>query len=95
MLRCEIQCKAFISQPSMSNGFIYVVDAYFIDKIEKKKKSWTQVPVSMMQEVIYNIRYVHNYNKTHLQKQNQTNNTQHRICEIHVSRYIFIFYCFW
>lgn len=43
----------------------------------------------MMQEIIYNIRYVHNYNKTHLQKQNQTNNTQHRICEIHVSRYIF------
>jgi hypothetical protein len=29
----------------MSNGFIYVVDAHFIDKIEKKKKSWTQVPV--------------------------------------------------
>jgi len=28
----------------------------------------------MMQEIIYNIRYVHNYNKTHLQKQNQTNN---------------------
>ena len=29
----------------MSNGFIYVVDAHFIDKIEKrKKKSWTQVP---------------------------------------------------
>jgi hypothetical protein len=25
----------------------------------------------------------------YLQKQNQTNNTQHRICEIHVSRYIF------
>ena len=45
----------------------------------------------MMQKVIYNIRYVHNYNKTHLQKQNQTNNTQHRICEIHVSRYIFVF----
>ena len=43
-----------------------------------------------MQEIIYNIRYVHNYNKTHLQKQNQTNNTQHRICEIHVSRYIFL-----
>ena len=41
-----------------------------------------------MQEIIYNIRYVHNYSKTHLQKQNQTNNTQHRICEIHVSRYI-------
>ena len=47
-----------------------------------------------MQEIIYNIRYVHNYNKTHLQKQNQTNNTQHRICEIHVSRYIFgVFFC--
>jgi hypothetical protein len=45
----------------------------------------------MMQKVIYNIRYVHNYNKTHLQKQNQTYNTQHSICEIHVSRYIFIF----
>jgi hypothetical protein len=29
----------------MSNGFIYVVDAHFIDKIEKKKISWTQVPV--------------------------------------------------
>ena len=28
----------------MSNGFIYVVDAHFIDKIEKTK-SWTQVPV--------------------------------------------------
>ena len=28
----------------MSNGFIYVVDAHFIDKVEKKK-SWTQVPV--------------------------------------------------
>jgi hypothetical protein len=28
----------------MSNGFIYVVDAHFIDKIEEKK-SWTQVPV--------------------------------------------------
>ena len=35
---------------------------------------------------------MHNYNKTHLQKQNQTNNTQHRICEIHVSRYIFILF---
>ena len=46
----------------------------------------------MMQKVIYNIRYVHNYNKTHLQKQNQTNNTQHRICEINVSRYIFYFF---
>ena len=42
-----------------------------------------------MQDIIYNSRYVHNYNKTHLQKQNQTNNTQHRICELHVSRYIF------
>jgi hypothetical protein len=42
----------------------------------------------MMQAVMYNIRYVHNDNKRHLQKQNQTNNTQHRICEIHVSRYI-------
>jgi hypothetical protein len=29
----------------MSNGFIYVVDAHFIDKIEKETKSWTQVPV--------------------------------------------------
>jgi hypothetical protein len=29
--------KAFISQRSMSNGFIYVVDAHFIDKIEEKK----------------------------------------------------------
>jgi hypothetical protein len=29
----------------MSNGFIYVVDAHFIDKIEEEKKSWTQVPV--------------------------------------------------
>jgi hypothetical protein len=28
----------------MSNGFIYVVDAHFIDKIEEKK-SWTQVAV--------------------------------------------------
>ena len=28
----------------MSNEFIYVVDAHFIDKIEKKK-SWTQVPL--------------------------------------------------
>jgi hypothetical protein len=28
----------------MSNRFIYVVDAHFIDKI-KKKISWTQVPV--------------------------------------------------
>ena len=28
----------------MSNGFIYVVDAHFIDKL-KKKKSWTQVHV--------------------------------------------------
>jgi hypothetical protein len=28
----------------MSNGFIYVVDAHFIDKINNKK-SWTQVPV--------------------------------------------------
>ena len=28
----------------MSNGFIYVVDAHFIDII-LKKKSWTQVPV--------------------------------------------------
>ena len=35
---------------------------------------------------------MHNYNKTHLQKQIQTNNTQHRICEIHVSRYI-LFVC--
>jgi hypothetical protein len=31
----------------MSNGFIYVVDAHFIDKIEKKK-SWTEVPVGKM-----------------------------------------------
>jgi hypothetical protein len=29
--------KAFISQRSMSNGFIYVVDAHFNDKIERKK----------------------------------------------------------
>jgi hypothetical protein len=29
----------------MTNGFIYVVDAHFIDKIEEKKISWTQVPV--------------------------------------------------
>jgi len=28
----------------MSNGFIYVVDAHFIDKIEKKI-SWSQVLV--------------------------------------------------
>jgi hypothetical protein len=28
----------------MSNGFIYVVNAHFIDKIQKKN-SWTQVPV--------------------------------------------------
>ena len=28
--------KAFISQRSLSNGFIYVVDAHFIDKIEEK-----------------------------------------------------------
>ena len=36
--------KAFISQGSMSNEFMYVVDAHFIDKIEKMI-SWTQVPV--------------------------------------------------
>jgi len=35
---------------------------------------------------------VHNYNKTHLQKQNQTNNTQHRICEIHVLKFFFFWY---
>ena len=29
--------KAFISQRNMSNGFIYVVDAHFIDKIEENK----------------------------------------------------------
>jgi hypothetical protein len=29
----------------MSSGFIYVVDAHFIDKIEEEKISWTQVPV--------------------------------------------------
>jgi hypothetical protein len=30
----------------MSNGFIYVVDAHFIDNIEEEKKIfWTQVPV--------------------------------------------------
>jgi hypothetical protein len=28
----------------MLNGFIYVVDVHFIDKLEEKK-SWTQVPV--------------------------------------------------
>jgi hypothetical protein len=28
---------AFISQRSMSNGFIYVVDAHFIDKIEEEE----------------------------------------------------------
>jgi hypothetical protein len=28
----------------MSNGFIYIVDAQFIDKIEEKK-SWAHVPV--------------------------------------------------
>jgi hypothetical protein len=31
----------------MSNGFIYVVDAHFIDKIEEIK-SWNQVPVIRM-----------------------------------------------
>jgi hypothetical protein len=36
----------------MSNGFIYVVDAHFIDKIEEKK-SWTEMPV------------VHSYNHFH------------------------------
>jgi hypothetical protein len=30
----------------MSNGFIYVVDAHFIDKIEEKK-SLSQVPVAV------------------------------------------------
>ena len=30
-------CFVVISQRSMSNGFIYVVDAHFIDKIERKK----------------------------------------------------------
>jgi hypothetical protein len=35
----------------MSNGFIYVVDAHFIDKIERKKKSWTQVPVDYRRSV--------------------------------------------
>jgi hypothetical protein len=35
---CPIFLKAFISQRSMSNGFIYVVDAHFNDKIEEKKK---------------------------------------------------------
>jgi hypothetical protein len=33
----------------MSNGFIYIVDAHFIDKIEEKK-SWTQVPVVLVVE---------------------------------------------
>ena len=40
---------AFISQRSMSNGFIYIVDAHFIDKIEENK-SWTQVPVVLVVE---------------------------------------------
>ena len=48
MLGCEINALHCISQRSMSNGFIYVVDAHFIDKIETKKKSWTQVPVIML-----------------------------------------------
>jgi hypothetical protein len=34
------------SQRSMSNRLIYVLDAHFIDKIEKNKISWTQVPVN-------------------------------------------------
>jgi len=34
----------------MSNGFIYVVDAHFIDKIEEKK-FWTQVPVGRTCEI--------------------------------------------
>ena len=43
--------KAIISQRSMSNGFIYVVDAHFIDKIEKKI-SWTQVPVACISNML-------------------------------------------
>jgi len=31
----------------MSNGLIYVVNAHFIDRIEKKI-SWTQVPVHVL-----------------------------------------------
>jgi hypothetical protein len=42
--------KAFISQRSISNGFIYVVDAHFIDKIEEKI-SWTQMPVTQMHDL--------------------------------------------
>jgi hypothetical protein len=30
----------------MSNGFIYVVDAHFNDKIEEEQIRWTQVPVT-------------------------------------------------
>jgi hypothetical protein len=32
----------------MSNGFIYVVEENFIDKIGERKKSWTQVPVELI-----------------------------------------------
>jgi hypothetical protein len=46
--------KAFISQRSMSNGFIYVVDAHFIDKIERKKNSG---PKCLWPEQYMHIKY--------------------------------------
>jgi hypothetical protein len=47
--------KAFISQRSMSNGFIYVVDAHFIDKIEENKYPgpkclWINLPETQKQD---------------------------------------------
>ena len=36
-LQCIYSIYAFISQRSMSNGFIYVVNAHVINKIEENK----------------------------------------------------------
>ena len=44
MLRCGV--NSFMNYaPFVKRVHMYVVDAHFIDKIEKKKISWTQVPV--------------------------------------------------
>jgi hypothetical protein len=53
----------------MSNGFIYVVDAHFIDKIKKIKKSWTQVPVTKMRKSSILNKYF--CSVTHLENENK------------------------
>ena len=44
----------------MSNGFIYVVDAHFIDKIEKKKKKKSEPKcLCVISKLSYNLLINH------------------------------------